>query len=164
MISILKAIVSRLSSLPALGRADIVLSGKAGRIVLPVVPADLPPVSNPQNNEDFATVMGDIRIIGTLGLREINLDNFLAPAYPMKYSWANPFGSSGMEIVKFFRESQESYEPIRITITHMNGSVYLNMACLIDVFDYYTDNVSDVHYSAKLKEYRKENGAGGLVS
>lgn len=164
MISILKAIVSRLSSFPALGRADIVISGKSGKIVLPVVPGDLPAVSNPQNNEVFKTVLGDIQIIGTLGLREISFDNFLAPAFPLKYSWANPMGASGMEIVKFFKQSQESYEPIRITITHMNGSVYLNMACLIESFDYYTDNVKDVHYSAKFKEYRKENSTGGLVS
>lgn len=162
-VSLLKAIIEQLNSINPSGRASIVLDGPAGRLILPVVPADLPKVNNPQNNETFSSVLGDLRIIGTLGLRTVTLDT-IAPTYSNKYPWSNPAGASGQQVVNYLRQAQMTYQPVRLAIFYSNGSEYLNMQCLVDSFDYYADNVKDYHYSVTFTEYRKENNEGMLMS
>ena len=162
-VSILKAIVQSLNSINPSGRASIVLNGPAGRCILPVVPAELPKVSNPQNNETFSSVLGDLRIIGTLGLRTVTLDT-IAPTYASKYPWSNPLGADGQEVINYLRKAQLTYAPHRLSIFYANGSEYLNMQCTVDNFDYYADNVKDYHYSVTFTEYRKENKEGMLMS
>ena len=162
-ISILKAIVQSLNSINPSGRAVIMLDGPAGRLVLPVVPANLPKVSNPQNNETFSTVLGDLRIIGTMGLRTVTLDT-IAPTYASKYPWSNPAGASGKEVVNYLRRAQLTYQPVRLAIFYSNGSEYLSMTCTVDNFEYYADNSKDFHYSATFTEYRTGNREGMLMS
>ena len=99
-ISLLKAIAQTLNSVNPSGKANIILDGPAGRIILPVVPADLPKVGNPQNNETFNSVLGDLRIIGTLGLRTVTLET-IAPTYSSKYSWSNPLGADGKQVITY---------------------------------------------------------------
>lgn len=48
-------------------------------ITLPVVPNPLPTISEPQANETFNGLRGDIKLIGPLGLRTLSLDNILLP-------------------------------------------------------------------------------------
>lgn len=162
-ISLLKAIVQSLNSINPSGRASIMLDGPAGRLILPVVPADLPKVSNPQNNETFSSVLGDLRIIGTMGLRTVTLDT-LAPTYANKYPWSNPAGASGKEVVNYLRNAQLTYQPVRLAIFYSNGSEYVSMQCTVDSFDYYVDNSKDYHYSVTFTEYRSTNKEGMLMS
>ena len=54
-------------------------------ITLPVIPNPLPTISEPQNNETFNGLRGDIKLIGPMGLRSLTLDNILLPvnkSYP----------------------------------------------------------------------------------
>lgn len=162
-ISLLKAIVQSLNSINPSGRANIILTGPAGRLVLPVVPADLPKVSNPQNNETFSTVLGDLRIIGTMGLRTVTLDT-IAPTYAGKYPWSNPLGASGKEVISYLRRAQLTYQALRLAIIYSNGSDYLTMQCTVDSFDYYVDNAKDFHYNVTFTEYRKPTIEGVLLS
>ncbi len=162
-ISLLKAIVQVLDTINPSGRAEIVLNGSAGILVLPVVPADLPKVNNPQNNETFSSVLGDLRIIGTLGLRTVTLET-IAPTTANKYPWSNPKGADGKTVINYLRRAQMSYDPIRLTIFYSNGSIYLSMKCVVDSFEFYADNVKDWHYSVTFTEYRSINNEGVLTS
>ena len=87
MSSILNMIVSRLitAKMSAGSKAGIVISADNGTIVLPIVPADLPEVSNPQNNETFESVLGTMSVMGTLGLRKVSLKGLL-PVDVSKYA------------------------------------------------------------------------------
>ena len=95
--SILKNIVTRLitAKMSPGSKASIVISADNGAaaIVLPLVPAELPEVSNPQNNETFDCILGTMSVIGTLGLRTVSIKGLL-PMDPTKYPFANPLGSS----------------------------------------------------------------------
>ena len=162
-ISLLKAIAQTLNSVNPSGKANIILDGPAGRLILPVVPAELPKVGNPQNNETFSSVLGDLRIIGTLGLRTVTLET-IAPTYAGKYSWSNPLGADGKEVIKYLRQAQLTYAPLRLSIVYSNGSDYVSMMCVVDNFDYYTDNAKDYHYSVTFTEYRNPNREGVLLS
>lgn len=166
--SILKNVISRLvtAKTSQWSKASIVISADNGAdaIVLPLVPADLPEISNPQNNETFEGILGTMSVIGTMGLRSVSVKGLL-PAVPTKYPYANPFGSSASEVINFVNKYRNEYIPVRLVIAYTDGSVYLNMACLINDFTYYSDNVKDYHYKLDLIEYRMVNPiGGGLVS
>lgn len=166
--SILKMIVNRLvtSKLSVGSKASIVISADNGAaaIVLPLVPADLPEIDNPQNNETFEGILGTMSVIGTLGLRSVSIKGLL-PVDPSKYPYANPLGSSAAEVINFVNRYRNEYIPVRIVIAFNDGSVYLNMACLINDFSYSIDNLKDYHYKMDLIEYRMVDPVtGGLVS
>lgn len=165
MSSILNMIVSRLitAKMSAGSKASIVISADNGTIVLPIVPADLPEVSNPQNNETFESVLGTMSVMGTLGLRKVSLKGLL-PVDVSKYPYANPLGSTASEVINFINQCRAQNNAARIVIAYSDGSVYLNMACLINGFEYYIDNVKDYHYRMELLEYRSVSSLGGLVS
>lgn len=166
--SILKMIVNRLvtAKLSVGSKASIVISADNGAaaIVLPLVPADLPEIDNPQNNETFEGILGTMSVIGTLGLRSVSIKGLL-PVDPSKYPYANPLGSSAAEVINFVNRYRNEYIPVRIVIAFNDGSVYLNMACLINDFSYSIDNLKDYHYKLDLIEYRMVDPVtGGLVS
>lgn len=166
--SLLKDVVVNLISIKTgIGsKADIVLSANNGadRVILPVVPSQLPAVNSPQNNETFGGIRGDMGVIGTLGLRTLTLDDYLLPPIPTKYGFCRPYGSTAADVINFIKKYQAEYIPFRITITYSNGSVYLNMACLVNDFSYYVDNVGDYHFTLELIEYKMVTPQGGLSS
>lgn len=144
-------------------RADITLLVEGGdSVVFPIPPADLPTVTSPQNNDVFNSIIGDVSIMGLLGLRDVNFDDFKLPAYSNDYSYAK--GDSGSDIINFINENRQKGQPFRLIITK-DDYTYLNMSVLIDTFDYYLDNSLWYHLNATFKEYRTFNQqTGGLSS
>ncbi len=167
--SLLQATISQLFSIlvPSVlgkpGKADIVLASDSEKVVLPVVPANLPEQNSPQNNETFNGILGDMAVIGPMGSRSLKLESILPPT-PLKYSWCRPNGDGAGTVINFIKKNQLAYKPIRITVVYSNGSVYLSMAALVNDFVYNVDNIGDYHYRLELTEYRTVTGAGGLSS
>lgn len=147
------------------GKTSIVLSidGEDEAIVFPVVPANLPDITIPQKNETFESILGDMSVIGLMGLRQIKLEGLL-PDDVKKYNWCYPNSNNATDIINFINSNRVKYIPFRITITR-GSNCYLNMACLVNSFTYTQDNVGDYHYSLELIEYRmRDNKTGGLKS
>lgn len=142
-------------------RADISLLIEGGdSVTFPIIPADLPEVKTTQNNDVFNSVIGDVSIIGLLGLREVTFDDFLLPNDVSKYSFAK--GDDSATILNFIQDNHQKGQPFRLIITK-NDSTILNMSCLIDEYTYYQDTVGDAHLSITFKEYRTYNSqTGGL--
>lgn len=166
--SLLKAILTRLitAKMAPGSKASIVISADNGAdsIVLPIVPADLPEVTNPQNNDTFEGILGTMSVIGTIGLRTVSIKGLL-PVDPTKYPFANPLGSSAAEVINFVNRYRSEYIPVRLVIAFSDGSVYINMSCLINDFTYSIDNAKDYHFKLDLVEYRMVDiHTGGLVS
>lgn len=142
-------------------RAEITLLLEGGNsITFPVPPDKLPTIENPQNNEVFNSVIGDISIMGLLGLRSIKFDDLLLPSNVNDYSWAK--GDNGADIINFINDNRQKGQPFRLIIT--KGDVtYCNMNVLIDDFNYYQDNQTDYHIDVTFTEYRTYNSqTGGL--
>ncbi len=143
-------------------RAEIALIQDGSSITFPVVPADLPAIETPQNNDVFNSVIGDISTIGLLGLRSVSFENLLCPSNTSKYSFAR--GSNGSEIINFINTARIQDKPFRLVITRSNVT-YLNMFAVIDNFSYYLDNTNDYHVNIEFREYRTYNPlTGGLES
>ncbi|MBQ2114140.1 MAG: hypothetical protein II195_03525 [Selenomonadales bacterium] len=164
-LTLLKNIVSRfVAGQAGAGSADIVFSSDNGKntIILPVVPADLPEFSVPQNNSTFSGVLADMSVIGTLGLRSTSFE-FFAPVNPSKYPFAKPTGSGAIEILGFFDRVQREKIPARLVIVYTNGATYINMPCLV-TFTYRVDRVGDYHFKVDLLEYPMySSNTGGIV-
>lgn len=144
-------------------RASITLLQEGGSSVTwPVPPADLPTITSTQNNDVFNSVIGDVSIIGLMGLRTIEFDDMLVPSNNSDYSWAD--GDNAADIINFINDARLSGQPFRLIIS--KGDVtYCNMSCLIDEFSYNMDNLGDYHIDIKFTEYRTYNSAtGGLES
>lgn len=142
-------------------RAEITLLLEGGNsVIFPVPPEKLPTIENPQNNEVFNSVIGDISIMGLLGLRSIKFDDLLLPSNVNDYSWAK--GDNGADIINFINDNRQKGQPFRLIIT--KGDVtYCNMNVLIDDFNYYQDNQTDYHIDVTFTEYRTYNSqTGGL--
>ena len=142
-------------------RAEITLLLEGGNsVTFPVPPEKLPTIENPQNNEVFNSIIGDISIMGLLGLRNVKFDDLLLPSNVNDYSWAK--GDNGADIINFINDNRQKGQPFRLIIT--KGDVtYCNMNVLIDDFNYYQDNQTDYHIDVTFTEYRTYNSqTGGL--
>lgn len=143
-------------------RAEIslLIEGDSNSVTFPVIPAQLPTIENTQNNDTFNSVIGDVSIIGLLGLRTITFDNFLLPNDVNKYSFAK--GDNASTILNFIQENNQKGQPFRLIMTKGDDTV-CNMNVLINDFSYYQDAVGDTYLSISFIEYRTYNSqTGGL--
>ena len=138
---------------------SLLVEGSSDGVTFPIIPANLPEIQNTQKNDVFESVIGDISIIGLLGLRTLTLEDYLLPNDVSKYSFAH--GDNASTILNFIQYNHMKGQPFRIVITK-GGYTYLNMGCLIDEYSHYQDNLGDTHLNLTLKEYRTYNDSMGL--
>lgn len=142
-------------------RAEISLlvEGDSNSVTFPVIPAQLPTIENVQNNDTFNSVIGDVSVIGLLGLRKISFDNFLLPSDVSKYSFAK--GDNAATILNFIQDHVQSGQPFRLIMTKGDDTI-CNMSVLIDDWSHYQDAVGDTYLTISFTEYRTYNESGGL--
>lgn len=135
---------------------DIVFSANNREqvMVLPVVPPDIS-IEVPQDNEDFDSIKGAIKLIGNMGLTKLSISSFF-PVH--NYKWlATGSTSDGWAYVKFFEKYRKEKLPFRCVITTKDGATRLNIACVVNSFSYSVDSVGDINYSLDIEEYRFTN-------
>lgn len=121
-------------------------------ITLPVIPNPLPTISEPQNNETFAGLRGDIKLIGPLGLRTLSMDNLLLPVNK-QYPFIRGNGSDGQAVIDFFKAQRQMKAVMRICIIQTDGTELLNMPCVINDLAYWYDKVGDIKANISIEEY-----------
>lgn len=147
-------LISALATTSLTGRIDVCFKGEGKDvIVMPIVTNPSPEISNPQKNEVFNAVTGDLKIIGALGLRSLSVESIWPTT--KNYSFSRFYGSSGVECIQFFNKYRKAYKIIRCIIVYANGQDVLNMPCVIDEFAYKTDKMGDIHYKIAVSEYKE---------
>lgn len=141
-------------------KAEIYLSFEGNRVRMPVVPAELPPIEQVQNNGVFNSVVGDMNTIGLMGLRTIALDLYL-PSDVNKYSFAK--GDNANDIINFINSNRPKGKPFTITITKGNIT-YINMDCLLNKVSYYMTNTADYKLNLEIVEYVKREVMPNVTS
>ena len=121
-------------------------------ITLPVVPNPLPTISEPQANETFNGLRGDIKLIGPLGLRTLSLDNILLPV-GKDYSFIRGNGTDGLQCLQFFQAQRQMKAVMRICIIQSDGNEILNMPCVINDLSYTYDKIGDIKATIGIEEY-----------
>lgn len=140
---------------------SLLVEGDANSVTFPVIPAQLPTIENTINNDTFNSVIGDISIMGLLGLRTVSFDNFLLPNDVSKYSFAK--GDNASTILNFIQDHNQTGKPFRLIMTKGNDTI-CNMSVLINDFSYYSDPVGDTYLSISFVEYRTYNQQTGSLS
>lgn len=134
---------------------DIVLAYNnfAESLVLPILPAELMIPINVRMNEEyelFSSVngVGKLNIAGNRDLKVATLTSF----FPTKdYAFAKS-KEKGWTCVNKINKWANSKNPIRLIITADNIEM-LNMACLVESFEYGVDRAGDIPYTLTLKEF-----------
>lgn len=121
-------------------------------ITLPVIPNPLPTISEPQNNETFNGLRGDIKLIGAMGLRSLTLDNILLPVNK-SYPFIRGNGTDGQACLQFFKAQRAMKAVVRICIIQSDGNEILNMPCVINDLSYSLDKVGDIKATIGIEEY-----------
>ena len=121
-------------------------------ITLPVIPNPLPTISEPQNNETFNGLRGDIKLIGPAGLRSLTLDNILLPVNK-SYSFIRGNGTDGQACLQFFKAQRAMKAVMRICIIQSDGNEILNMPCVVNDLSYSLDKVGDIKATISIEEY-----------
>lgn len=139
---------------------SLLVEGDPNSVTFPVIPAQLPTIENTQKNDTFSSVIGDVSIIGLLGLRTISFDNFLLPSDVSKYSFAK--GDNAATILNFIQDHNQTGQPFRLIMTKGDDTI-CNMSVLINDFSYYTDPVGDTYITISFVEYRTYNESTGSL-
>lgn len=117
--------------------------------VLPFTPAKLV-FSEPQNNSTFD---GLSRGRGVIGVMQPRTASFSSRFFKHRMSWFHPLAiHQPMEYVEFFRRWREKLVPMRITITDTDREI-INIAVLVDNFEWEMLRNGDIAYSITLREY-----------
>lgn len=119
-------------------------------LIIPVMPPNIR-INSPQYNENFKTInYGEIKLIGTEGLKGLNLSSF----FPNR-----KYGFSHVEFFKptYYIEKIEEWKkrriPIRVVVT--KASFDFNKRMTIEAFEYgVQDGTGDVYYDLKLEEFK----------
>lgn len=117
-------------------------------IKLPVIPSEIM-IKSPQKNDIFESIsMGELKLIGTKGLKAISLSSF----FPVKdYPFLKDRTYKGFEYVNIIEKWRDNKKPLRLIITETN----INIPITIDDFEYgINDGSGDVYYTLSISEYR----------
>ena len=132
---------------------DLVFSAdnRAEILVMPFVPVDIS-IEEPQNNKVFNGLSRDINLIGTPGLRTLNISGFFPER---RYTFCNPLAPIGAQpYINFFRRWRAEKVPLRVVWTDNNGGEILNMPCTIDSFSRQAvGSMGRIAYSLTAKEF-----------
>lgn len=117
--------------------------------VLPFTPVGLV-FSEPQNNSVFD---GLSRGRGCIGVMQPRTASFSSRFFKHNPGWCHPMATyQPMEYVEFFRRWREKLVPMRITITDTDREI-INMAVLVDSFEWEMLRNGDIAYTISLTEY-----------
>lgn len=139
---------------------SLLVEGDSNSITFPVIPAKLPTIQNTQNNDTFNSVIGDVSVIGLLGLRTIEFEGFLLPQDVSKYSFAK--GDNASTILNFIQDHNQTGQPFRLVITKGEDTI-CNMSVLINEFSYYQDTIGNTYLDISFVEYRTYNQQTGSL-
>lgn len=137
------------------GNIDIIFSANNGEEVriIPVLPEKLPTMEQSYNNTTFESINGDINLIGTKGLRTVELSSFF-PVFK-NYCFMRPGSEQdGWMYVAFFNKWADRKVPIRMVWIDDKGREISNMAYTIESFSVTINKIKDIEYTLSLKEYR----------
>lgn len=132
---------------------DIIFSANNNEevLVLPIIPSNLPAITQSCNNEIFETTSGDINLIGNKGLKNMTLECWLP--VNKNYRFIRPEASSdGWEYIRFWQKWTDKKVPVRIVITDDLNEI-LNMAVTIESIEYSINKRKDIDYVLELQEY-----------
>ena len=121
-------------------------------LTLPIIPKNMPELSQSYKNSTFESINGELNLIGTKALRTVSFSSFFPTK---KYKFSRPKSNvDGWVYVSFFNKYASNRMPIRMILVDNENKEISNMAYTVESFNCFVDKVGDIQYSLDLKEYR----------
>lgn len=115
-------------------------------VQIPVLPSEIT-ITSPQSNEKYTTTVGELNLIGNMGLKSLSWNSFF-PSKKTNYSKNNTM--FGWDLVNEIENMRKRKLPFRLIITETP----INMAVTIDSFEYgLKAGAKDIQYSISLSEF-----------
>lgn len=133
---------------------DIIFSANNNEqvLTLPIIPENMPELSQIYKNSTFESINGELNLIGTKALRTVSFSCFFPNK---KYSFIRPKSKEDCWVyVSFFNKYASNRMPIRMILVDNNNREISNMAYTVESFNCFVDRQGDIQYSLDLKEYR----------
>lgn len=134
------------------------------KVKMPVVPSELPEISQSADIEDFAAIKGGhCTIIGQRQQPTLSVDH-LVPGRGKALSFTVS-KTTGSQVLKLLKECQKKRIPMKYIIAKKEGGYYLNRWFGVSSFSYKVDRKNDYVISMDLvgwKEYKNWKKAAAL--
>lgn len=124
-------------------------------IIFPVIPGDLPEVNSPQANDTFASVTGDIDVIGAPKLRTLSFSSIFPVSKNYSFIRAGATFRNGWDYVNWIEKWRRQGVVFRLMFVETIGAVKLDMLCTIDNFTYHQERNNDIKFQIDFREYKK---------
>ena len=135
----------------------IYLKSYSGRKVrLPVLPSELPTISQSVDITDFSSIKGHYTIIGQKQQPTVSAEH-MVPAKGKKLTFTVS-KASGSQVLKILRESINKETPVKYVIAKRAGGYYLNKWFAVSSLEYNVDKKNDYVISFELTGWKKYKG------
>lgn len=138
---------------------SIYLSDHSGKnkVLLPVLPKDLPEISRSADMEDFLTAAGKhLTIIGAPQQPKISPEH-MVPGKGKNLSFAMS-ETTGKEVLKILETAMTKQEPVRYTISLKSGGYYVDGLFGVSSFSAYIVKANNWIINFELKGWDKYSG------
>lgn len=127
------------------------------KVKLPIVPAELPEISQSADIEDFAAVKGGhYSIIGQRQQPNLSAEH-LIPGKGKNLSFAVS-STTGSQVIKILKECQKKRIPMKYIIAKKSGGYYLNRWFAVSSFSYHVDKKNDYVITMELIGWQSYSG------
>ena len=132
-------------------------SYSGAKVRLPLLPSELPEISQAADITDFSSVKGGhYTIIGQKQQPTVSVEH-LVPDKNKNLSFTVS-STSGSQIIKILKESQNKRTPVKYIIAKTDGGYYLNDWFAVGSFSYHIDKKNDYIISFELTGWKKYSG------
>ena len=127
------------------------------KVRLPILPAELPEVSQSADISDFKAIKGGhYTIIDTKQQPTVSVEHMVpGRGKNLSFSVSNTTGS---EVLKILKEAQNKQTPVKYIIAKTEGGYYLNRWFAVGSFSYHIDKKGDYSISFDLTGWKKYKG------
>lgn len=127
------------------------------KVKLPILPAELPEISQAADIEDFVTVKGGhYTIIGQKQQPTISVEH-MVPKKGKRLDFAVS-KTTGSQVLKILKESHNRQTPLKYVIAKQEGGYYINDQFAVGPFSYKIDKKGDYIISFELTGWKKYSG------
>lgn len=127
------------------------------KVRLPILPTELPEISQSADITDFKSIKGGhYTIIDDKQQPSLNVEH-MVPGRGKNLTFAVS-STTGSQILKILKEAQKNRTPIKYIIAKTEGGYYLNRWFAVSSFSYHIDKKNDYVISFDLTGWKKYKG------
>ena len=125
------------------------------KVRLPILPAELPEISQSADITDFKAIKGGhYTVIDKKQQPTVSVEHMI-PGKKLSFAVSSTTGS---QVIKILKEAQSEETPVKYIIAKTSGGYYVNRWFAVSSFSYHIDKKNDYIISFELTGWKKYKG------